>query len=294
MSIMSSAYEGGQVTSRVDTVPISGKSNGMTMRYATDTSRTTGNRGGGIQAYWTAEAGTITASAPTIREATLKLNKLAALVYLTDELMQDAPAMEAFVNSEYPVELQWMIQDAYVRGTGVGQPIGVVGAPGTVVAAAEGGQAAGTITAVNIMQMWSQLIASSRPNAVWFVNQAIEPQLSQLSYNVGTGGQLVWMPAGGLSASPFQTLNGRPVIAIEQCSALGTVGDIILGDWDQYVAITKGGVRSDSSIHVRFLNDETALRFIVRVDGQPKQDSTITPANGTTALGRFVTLATRS
>ena len=44
------------------------------------------------------------------------------------------------------------------------------------------------------------------------------------------------MPPGGLSGQPYGTLLGRPVIPIEQCSTLGTVGDIILADLKQFIA----------------------------------------------------------
>jgi HK97 family phage major capsid protein len=91
------------------------------------------------------------------------------------------------------------------------------------------------------------------------INQDVTPQLIQMNLGVGTGGQLTYMPPGGLSQTPYGSLFGAPVIEIEQCPTLGTVGDIALCAWSEYQAIEKGGIQTASSIHVRFIFDETVL-----------------------------------
>ena len=123
---------------------------------------------------------------------------------------------------------------------------------------------------------------------------AKEPQLFALNAPVGTGGQLVYMPPGGLSASPYSTLMGRPVLPVEYCCTLGTTGDIALCDFSQYLLATKGGMQSAVSIHVRFIYDETVIRFVWRVDGQPSWAAALTPFQGTNTQSPFVVLATRA
>jgi HK97 family phage major capsid protein len=86
---------------------------------------------------------------------------------------------------------------------------------------------------------------------------------------------------------------GRPVIPTEHNATLGTPGDIILADLTQYVMADKGAPTTASSIHVRFLNDETTFRFVYRVDGQPVWKKPLTPKNGTNTYSPFVALATR-
>jgi len=89
-----------------------------------------------------------------------------------------------------------------------------------------------------------------------------------MGMTVGLGGVATYLPPGGLSQAPYGTLFGRPVIPIEQCQTMGTVGDIILADMSEYILIDKGGIQNASSIHVRFVNDETCFRFVYRVDGR--------------------------
>jgi hypothetical protein len=56
------------------------------------------------------------------------------------------------------------------------------------------------------------------------------------AFDIGTGGVPVYLPPGGLSESPYAILKGRPVIPVEYCATLGTVGDIILADFTQVIA----------------------------------------------------------
>lgn len=273
---------------------LTGNSNSIKMPAIDETSRADGSRWGGVQAYWVPEGGSVTATKPTLARVGLELNKLMATSYLTNEQMTDTPILEGLVREGFAEEFGFKLDDGCINGTGVGEPLGILNAAATVSVAKETGQAAATLVFENIVKMWSRMTARSRQNAVWFVNQDIEPQLFALSLAVGTGGIPVYLPANGLSQSPFGTLFGRPVVPIEQCATLGTVGDIILADVSQYWAIERG-TNFASSIHVAFLSDEIAFRATYRADYRPMWTSALTPYKGTSnTVSPFVTLATRA
>ena len=292
--IFRAATEVGQVVPRVRRIPIGGGANGLIMNAVDETSRATGSRWGGVQAYWAAEGDTATATKPKFRQMELKLNKLMAVMYATDELLADTTALGAIAQQALSEEITWTAENAIFRGTGAGQPVGIIGNAATVNVAKETNQPAATILVNNIFKMWARMWSRSRANAVWFINQDIEPQLLALEFPVGTGGMPAYMPPGGLSQSPYGTLLGRPIIPVEYASTLGTVGDIILADLTQYVMIDKGGIQAAESMHVQFLTDQMAYRWTYRLDGQPAWRTTLTPANGSATLAPFVTLATRA
>jgi len=287
-------HDTGQVWNRCRNIPISSNSNGVKINAINETSRVAGSRWGGIRGYWLNEAGTKTASAPKFRQMELNLKKLIGLCYATDELLQDATALETVLSEGFAEEFGFLLDDAVINGTGAGQPLGILAAGCVVSVAKETGQAATTVVAENIEKMYSRLWARSLSNAVWFINQDVWPQLFQLSHAVGTGGVSMFVPAGGISGGPAGTLLGRPIVPIEQCATLGTVGDIILADCSQYVTATKGGAQSASSIHVKFVTDETVFRWVYRTDGQPLWNAALTPYKGTNTQSPFITLATRS
>lgn len=293
--LLEKVYTSSDIIARVTRLPVSANSNAMKIPAVGESSRADGSRWGGIRAYWAAEAGTKTPSQPAFDQVSLELKKLIGLCYATDELLNDAPALEAWVRMAFTKEFDFKIADAIINGDGAGKPLGILNAPCTYAITAETGQATTTILAENIIKMWAARYGPNSSNYVWLINQNIEPQLFTMSLAVGTGGIPVYMPAGGLSVAPYATLIGRPVIPCEQCATLGTAGDIILADLSQYIMIDKGTTEAASSIHVKFTTDETAFRFVFRCDGQPWWKTYLTPYKGSTSYqSPFVTIATRS
>jgi HK97 family phage major capsid protein len=290
--LMREVYETGVLASRTDRTPIGANSNGLKVNAIDETSRADGSRQGGIQAYWAAEAGTLTKSKPTFRHMELTLQKLIGLYYATDELLMDTVALGAEITSLFSEEFGFKVDDAIYRGGGAGLPLGVLGHAGTVSVAKEAGQPNTTIVKENIENMYARIRARSLVRAEWFINQDCWPQLFQLSQVVGVGGVPVFINAN-MSNAPFGTLLGRPINPIEQCATLGTVGDIMFADFNAYKMIEKGGIEAASSIHVQFLTDEMTFRFTLRTDGQPKRNAPLTPFKGTKTQSSFITLASR-
>jgi len=247
---------------------------------------------GGVQVYWEGEAQAPAASKPSLEMGALRLAKLMALVPISEELMQDASGLESWLRAKAPGKMAAKVNTGIVAGTGVGQPLGIIPSYTAVGASVvqvskETSQPADTVWFANINKMWSRMYAGWRRNAVWLINQDIEPQLEGMAF-VGNGitptaasSTPAYMPPGGVADSPYARLKGRPVVPIEACAALGDLGDIILVDLMQYWALTKaGGVQTDTSIHLYFDQALTAFRFIFRVNGQPAWSTTITRQNG--------------
>ncbi|MCP4536252.1 MAG: phage major capsid protein [Chloroflexi bacterium] len=292
-TIMERVYSTGQLLQRVMMLPISGGSNSMSIPKVSETSRANGSRLGGVQAYWASEGKEKTGSKPKFETANLKLNKVIGLVYATDELLDDASALSAWIMSRLPDELRFVVENSIINGTGGGQPVGILNSGAVISQDAVVGQTAATIVSQNVINMYSRRWGNPG-DYIWLTSQSSEPQLMQMSLAVGTGGQLTYMPPGGMSGSPYGNIFGRPVVPVEYCPAVGTVGDLMFVNPREYVMIEKGGIQSASSIHVRFIYDEQVFRFVWRVDGQPLWSSALTPFNGGDTQSPYVALATRS
>jgi HK97 family phage major capsid protein len=145
----------------------------------------------------------------------------------SDKLQVDAVELNSVAASAANLERSASV---IVRGTGAGQPLGILNSPALISQDAEAGQLAATIVADNIIKMWSRLLASSRANSVWYCNQDVEPQLMSMFLAAGTGGVPVYLPANGLSGTPYGTLMSRPVIPVEYAPTVGDLGDIVLAD----------------------------------------------------------------
>lgn len=256
---------------------------------------------GGIQAYWEGEGKQFSQSKPALQNNTIRLNKLTALVGVTEELLEDASAMDSYLRKKAPEKIDFKINDALINGTGVGMPLGILKSPALVSVAKETSQPADTVKAENLMKMWSRCYGPSRRSAVWLYNQDIEPQVMSAAIAIknvaGTenvGGFPVYLPPGGLSSTPYATLFGRPMIPTQACQTLGDKGDILIADLKQYLtAVKTQGMRQEMSIHLWFDYDVVAFKFVIRVAGQPWLSTYITPKNSTNYLSPFVSLDER-
>lgn len=274
--------------------PITVSGNSLEVPRLKENSRANGSRHGGVQAYWDGEAEQYTGSRPKFDNLNLKLNKLTVLTYVTDELLQDsAVALESWLNQVVPDEFDFKINDAIINGGGVKMPTGILNSGSKITVAAESGQGAGTIVYKNILKMHNQALPSARGRMLWLAHLECEPQLEQLYLATGTAhGNPVYLPqGGGASDVELARLKGKPVVITEQCSALGTEGDIILFDPADYACIVKGGIQSAMSIHLRFDYQETAFRWSFRMDGKPYNNTALSPFKGTTKVSQIVTLS---
>lgn len=296
-TLITRIYEGSDIMSRCDTVPM-GSSRLLMNGMVDDNRATAAGRFGGFQVYWIGEGQPYPASKPKYRRIELNVNKLVAMFYATEELLADAAAVQNRAETILPQAFDYQMIDVLFAGTGQGQPLGINTSGAVVVQPIDPGQTLATapFTTKNILGMWSRLFAPSRKTACWFVNQDAEQSLMQLTLGAGSiAVELMYTPVGvNGNNGPYALLMGRPVIPVEQAAAIGTQGDIMLYDLSEYLVGTRQGIRADSSMHVAFLTGEQAFRWMLRVDGQPKWDKPLTPRNSATLRSPFVTLATRN
>jgi HK97 family phage major capsid protein len=250
---------------------------------------------GGIVGYWGDEAAALTASSAKFGSVTLDSQKLTGYAEIPNELIADsAVSVSAFVDQLFPQALSWFEDIAFVRGTGVGEPLGFLtaGNTATVSITKETGQAANTIVWENLIKAYARMLPQSLSSAVWIAHPDTFPELATMALSVGTGGSAVWLNNG--VSGPPATILGRPVILSEKCETLGTAGDINFVDLSYYLVGDRQQMTAMTSEHFKFNIDSVAYRIIQRVDGRPWIKSAITPNKGSNTMSPFVKIATRA
>jgi HK97 family phage major capsid protein len=251
---------------------------------------------GGIVAYWTEEAAALTESQATFGRVVLDAKKLTAMAHVPNELISDSlMSFQAFIDQKFPEALTFYEDLAFLKGSGVGEPLGALAAgnDATVQVAKEAGQPADSIVWENIVKMFARMLPSSLGRAVWVASIDTFPELATMALSVGTGGSAIWLNNG--VQGPPMTILGRPVIFTEKApGVLGDLGDLSFVDFGFYLVGDRQVMSAMSSPHYRFANDQTSFRIIQRVDGKPWLQSAITPQNGGPALSPFVQLDERA
>lgn len=287
-TLLARAFQGGKIMSRVRMIPIT--SNRYGIPVVDETSRVAGSRWGGVSAAWQGEGSTAVASRPRFRTQYYDIKKLVCLGYVTEEQLEDYAATSTILEQAFSEEVTFEFERNIFEGTGVGSPLGILNSPAVVTQAAEGGQTAATVNVQNVMKMYARLWSRSMQNAVWLVNQDVIPQLGLMTL----GNFPIYLAPGQLGAgSDFGLLLGRPVLVTEYSSTVGTVGDIMLVDLDQYLVVERRAAAMTQSAHVRFLQGEQAFRLALRADGAPLWNAPLTPLKGINTQSPFIALAAR-
>lgn len=294
-NLLVAAREQNELMGRCTQIPM--QSNSVKIPYVNGFDKSGNLVYGNVAWQWTDEEAALTEKSIKFGYINLNLHKVTALAYASDEILRFSPmSMENILREGFTDGFNYEMNRVILKGTGAGQPLGLLSSPCLISIAAETGQAASTILWENVIKMYARCINPS--NAVWICNPNTLPQLASMSLTVGTGGVPVFMPAGGASGKPFNTLFGLPVVFSHHAKSLGTVGDIVLADMKQYLLgmlSGDGGIGFDTSMHLKFDVDQVAYRWRFYVAGQSWMPSALTPPEATTStISPFVALATRS
>lgn len=267
---------------------LTGNSNSIEIYGIDEDSRASGSRNGGVVVYTKSELEQYTESKAKFKGFEVKVNKLTGLLFLSDEIMEDAGFLEGEVSDLFSAEFDFKIQDLLLNGSGAGEPLGIMNANCLVSITKETDQVEDTIVQENIDKMIARIAGGK---AEFYGNRDIYPQLASMYRTVDSNNVTPMYKATGLNSG---LLNGVPTTFIEQAPTLGDAGDLMLCDWSQYVTATKGGFKKAESMHFKFDYGQKAIRFTLRFDGQPRWRSALTPYKGSATTSPFIRIAARA
>ena len=246
---------------------------------------------GGMRAYWTEEAGVKTESDAAFRQINLVAHKLTCYTRISDELLDDAAiSLADFLMGPmgFAGVIPWMEDYAFFRGTGAGQPRGIIGAGATIVVPRA---VQADITLVDLVTMLENFLPSA--SGIWVASQSTISNLMQMNGPAGNP-SYIWMPSAR-DGMPGMLL-GMPIIFSEKLPRISntSVGDIMLIDPRYYLVGDRQATTVASSIHERFIYDQTTFRAVHRVDGQPWLSAPLRYEDGTTQVSPFVVLGAKT
>ncbi len=295
IELMKESFERGVLASKARKFNIGAGFNSLRIVSLDESSRVDGSRFGGVQTYWRAEAAAVTKKQPAFKELEINTHSLMSLCYATEEVLQDAVALESLIGEVFVEDNAWKLDDSILTGDGSGKPLGILESPALIEVAKETSQGK-TVVRENVSKMRNNnMTPSGLSRAEWFVSQETLTHLEAMYVALGSAtGLPIFAPAGQFGVEK-ETLYRRPINVLEQASKLGDVGDFGFYDMSQYGLVLKSGVDAQQSIHVRFEYNERAFRFVSRVGGMPLWDSAITPAKATSGrkVSTFVVLGAR-
>ena len=249
------------ILSRVWRVPM----NALTLKIPRLT-QSAGSYFGGITLYWKDEAAQKTRTKPAFEQLTFTAKKLIGLIYMTDELIADSMInLVNYITGLFVRAFQYEMERVIIAGSGTGQPLGITQDSNINLVPRAG---AGAVAYDDIVDMDATIDENLR-DLSWITRKATVAQLRKLK---DTNNQPIfhadYATMLGQKTVP-DTMLGYPVYLTRNVPALGSAGDLVLGDLSQYMLAMRQDITIDQSIHLRFDYDETVYRFVARMDGMP-------------------------
>lgn len=207
-------------------------------------------------AAWIEEGAALTFGDATFSQILLDAHKLHVAIKVTEELLFDNSfGLENYIIDQFGKALANAEEDAFLNGTGVGQPLGLFADKG-------GGTVANTVTAFTTDAAIGLVYALKRPyrkNASFIINDQLIAQLRTLKDN---NGAYMWQPA--LTAGEPDKFLGYDVYTSQYAPS----NAIAFGDY-KYYNIGDRGTRSFKQLNELFAGNGM-IGYVAkeRVDGK--------------------------
>lgn len=196
----------------------------------------------GTAATWVAETADRTESGPTFEQLTFTPYELATFTDVSRQLLEDnAYNLEGELLADYAESFGTTEGLAFVKGTGTGQPNGIMTATGiTEVKTGVAATFPTTNPADVIIGMYHKLATSHAQNGAWLMNRNTLATIR--TWKDSTGRYLVLDP---ISAAGTTTLLGRPIIEATDMDDIGANKyPIMFGDLSGYRIVDRLGLSS--------------------------------------------------
>lgn len=215
-------------------------------------------------AAWIEEGEALTWGDATFAQILLDAHKLHVAIKVTEELLYDSKFdLETFILNAFSKALANAEENAFINGTGSGQPLGILAATG----GADVGVTAASATAITADEIINLVYSLKRPyrkNAVFLMNDQTVAAVRKLKDGTGT---YLWHEA--LTADEPNRLLGYPVFTSEFMPTIEAgAKTIAFGDFDYY-NIGDRGSRSFQELKELFAGNGM-VGFVAkeRVDGK--------------------------
>jgi HK97 family phage major capsid protein len=233
-----------------------------------------------------AEGGSYTDRSISFEQINWRVTKVGYIIKVSDEMMADAPALDALLRMVITTHLSQKKERHILRGNGVGQPLGILNAP-ALINVTPGTNS--SFTWIDVTTMLSRFRPSGDASRVrWAMSRSLLPDLGNLQ--VASGSAATWVQNIGTDNPDMLPLMRYGIYFSEHLPLADSSGDALLVDFGAYGLWERGEIRIGFSEHAGYTTGEIVWRFDERYDGQPLARAAITQADpgGTFTTSPFV------
>ncbi len=215
-------------------------------------------------ASWVDEEGQISESDNSFSQVTLSAYKLATLIKVSQELLNDSIfPLESYIANEFARRIGAKEEEAFFVGDGTKKPTGVLAATG----GAQVGKTTAAATAITldeILDLYYSLRSPYRAKAVFITNDTTVKTIRKLK---DSNGQYLWQPA--ITASAPDTILGKPIYTSAYVPAIAAAAKTVaFGDFSYYWIADRQGRTFQRLNELYATTGQVGFIATQRVDGK--------------------------
>ncbi len=239
---------------------------------------------GGVSVVWTEEGATMSETDAELENVKIGPQEVTGYITVTNKLLRNAPVTSVLLNQLLRGALLAAEDYAFLRGDGIGKPLGILNCPGKIAVSRA---TASHVYTNDVIGMLAKMIADGMSDAIFVASQSIFSEIYKLkdenSNNIYIGGDI--------HKGQPNTLLGQPLFWTGRTPTLGNAGDLMLISPKHYIIKDGSGPFVGVSEHAEFKANKTVIKIVRSVDGQGWVKDPITLEDGSTQVSPFVTLS---
>lgn len=225
---------------------------------------------GNVVLGWTEEGGEKPDTRPEFESIRLSCHELSAYTEVTDVLLEDSAINLGNLLTQLFQGAYWHYTDkVFLTGMGSTRPLGIMNDPDVNTV---NRVTANRLDYEDLLNMSSALPSLFDRDAVFFMSKAC---FNSLRKQKDDNGQPVIALGDGYNnfgEGIAGYILGYPVVISDyKTSALGSTGDVMLGNWKHYFIGERKSISIEMSKHAVFRHNRTAFRCSSRIGGVPEE-----------------------
>jgi HK97 family phage major capsid protein len=196
----------------------------------------------GVTWAFQTEAAAATDNSPTLAQPTVSVHMARGFIPYSIEVGQDYPQFASEMSTLLAEGYDELLVDKFTRGSGTGEPKGIL----TAISATAGSRVtvttAGTIGAPDPYKLWQALPQRFRRNAAWLMSVGVNNAIRQIGAANVFHGYTVNLPEGWADQLFNSAVYESPYMPNTTTWTTTAEGQAIVGDWNNFVIARNGGM----------------------------------------------------
>lgn len=235
---------------------------------------------GNVALTWTEEGGEKPDTKPEFETLRLTCHELSAYTEITDVLLEDSAINLGNLLTQLFQGAYWHTTDkVFLNGMGGTRPLGVLNHPDVNTV---NRVTASRVQYEDLINMSTAHPAIFDKDSVWFMNKSCFNSLRKQKDDNGQPVIALGQGYNDFGEGIAGYALGYPIVISDyKTSALGSTGDIVLGNWKHYFIGERKSISIEMSKHAVFRNNRTAFRTSGRIGGLPEEAKAFTVLQST-------------